>query len=396
MTSRERLRAVFNHKIPDRVPIWLLFPYEREPIAADVYSEESYQEVVGCVLENTDFIERNTLNVEFLGAKPGSSVVDFVFHHPAVHKSSEFTEKGDSRIVSETVHYGGRVFRKAVIQEQGRTRVQPYLTDLNDLSMIMGLPYEVPEVDLAPFRDRAERLGDRGLHGILIIDPISVFHDLCSETDFLIWSFTETVRVRRFLDVVIQRMTAIYEQFLQAGVGEVFFLSGPEYLTPPLGTLPVFRELVTAYDREIVKLVRSYGKRTILHCHGRLRDVLEEMAEIGPEALQPVEPPPSGDCTLAEARRALGEEMVLIGNIEYGDLVSRTVEEIEELVAKAIAEGGPTDFVLGPSCSPYEDKISQKTAENYIAMITAGLKYGKIGSSDRDDRYESDIRYNKT
>jgi hypothetical protein len=367
MTSRERLRAVFNHKIPDRVPIWLLFPYEREPIAADVYSEESYQEVVRCVLENTDFIERNTLNVEFLGAKPGSSVVDFVFHHPAVHKSSEFTEKG-----------------------------QPYLTDLNDLSMIMGLPYEVPEVDLAPFRDRAERLGDRGLHGILIIDPISVFHDLCSETDFLIWSFTETVRVRRFLDVVIQRMTAIYEQFLEAGVGEVFFLSGPEYLTPPLGTLPIFRELVTAYDRDIVKLVRSYGKRTILHCHGRLRDVLEEMAEIGPEALQPVEPPPSGDCTLAEARRALGEEMVLIGNIEYGDLVSRTVEEIEELVAKAIAEGGPRDFVLGPSCSPYEDKISQKTAENYIAMITAGLKYGKIGSSDRDDRYESDIRYNKT
>jgi hypothetical protein len=385
MTSRERLRTVFDRKIPDRVPIWLLFPYEQEPIAADVYAEESYREVSRWVREHTDFIERNTLNVDYLGAKPRSSVVDFVFHHPAVRKRSRVAGRGDRRTVSETVRFGGRELQKAVVREPGRTRVQPYLSDLGDLSWVMNLPYDIPTVDLRPFRRKAVRLGERGLHGISIIDPISVFHDLCSETDFLVWSFTETDRVRRFLDVIFPRMIGIYEQFLRESVGEVFFMSGPEYLAPPLGTVPLFHELVTAYDREIVSLIRSYGRRTILHCHGRLREVLKEVIEIAPDALQPVEPPPVGDCTLAEARRALGRDMVLIGNIEYSDLVYRSPREIEELVAASIVEGGPLNFILCPSCSPYEDRISQRTAQNYIALIEAGLKYGKIDSVSTGD-----------
>jgi hypothetical protein len=376
MTSQQRLRAVFAQETPDRVPIWLLFPYESEPIAADVYSEPSYRDVAQRVREQTDFIERNTLNMEYLGARPGSSVVDFLFHHPAVHKSVEVVESNGRRSVAESVRCGGTVLRKAVVQEAGHSHVEPYLCCLDDLQLVMDLPYEAPEVDLEPFRRKAERLGHRGLHGILVIDPISVFHDLCSETDFLVWSFTETYRVRRFLDLVVQRMLAIYEQFLKAGVGEVFFLSGPEYLVPPLGTLPLFRELVVSYDREIIALVRSYGRRTIVHCHGRVGSVLEEIATMAPDALQPVEPPPVGDCTLAQARQVLGEQTVLIGNIEYSDLVARAPREIEELVAGAIEEGGRRSFILGPSCSPYEERISPRTAENYIAMIEAGLKYG--------------------
>lgn len=392
MTSRERLCAVFDHEIPDRVPIWLLFPYESEPIAADVYTEETYREVARWAREHTDFIERNTLNLEYLGARPGSSVVDFVFHHPSVRKESTEASAGGRRVVSESVHWGNRTLRKAVVRQAGGTRVQPYLSDLGDLDWIAGLPYDTPTVDLQPFRAKADRLGDRGLHGISIVDPISVFHDLCSETDFLVWSFTETDRVRRFLDVVAARMLGIYEQFLQGSVGEVFFMSGPEYLCPPLGTVPVFRKLVTEYDRELVKLVRGHGKRTILHCHGRLSEVLGEIAEIAPDALQPVEPPPVGDCSLAAARRFFGEDMVLIGNIEYSDLVSRSAREIEELVAAAIVEGGPLGFVLGPSCSPYEQRITQRTAENYIAMIEAGLKYGMLHSYGRQDGRETVIR----
>jgi uroporphyrinogen-III decarboxylase len=385
MTSQERLRAVFTHQAPDRVPIWLLFPYESEPIAADVYSEPSYRDVARRAREQTDFIERNTLNMEYLGSRPGSSVVDFLFHHPEVHKSTEVAEAGGARTMAETVRWGeNTVLRKAVVQEAGRSHVEPYLGRLDDLERIVGLPYDIPEVDMVPFRRKAERLGHHGLHGILIIDPISVFHDLCSETDFLVWAFTETARVRRFLDLVARRMLAIYEQFLKGGVGETFFMSGPEYLVPPLGTLPLFRELVVSYDREIIELVRSYGKRTILHCHGRVGSVLEEIAAMAPDALQPVEPPPVGDCSLAQARQALGQNTVLIGNIEYSDLAAREPWEIEEFVARAIEEGGRRAFILGPSCSPYETQISPRTAENYIAMIEAGLKYGAASAQPEE------------
>ena len=99
---------------------------------------------------------------------------------------------------------------------------------------------------------------------------------------------------------------------------------------------------------------------------------------MGPDALQPVEPPPFGDCTLEEARRKLGDDMVLIGNIEYTDLAEKEPEEIAALVKTAIQQGGRRNFILCPSCTPYEQLISEKTAGNYIAMIQAGLKYGQL------------------
>ena len=107
-----------------------------------------------------------------------------------------------------------------------------------------------------------------------------------------------------------------------------------------------------------------------------------DAAQIGgpPDALQPIEPPPIGDCTLAQARSVLGDRMILIGNIEYSDLAAREASEIDKAVADAITAGGPESFILCPSCSPYEEQISERTAENYITMIKAGLKYGRLAA----------------
>jgi len=66
MTSRERLLAVYNNELPDRVPIWMMFPLAGDPYIADVHNLEAYQEVVPWVMENTDFIERSATNVDFL------------------------------------------------------------------------------------------------------------------------------------------------------------------------------------------------------------------------------------------------------------------------------------------------------------------------------------------
>jgi uroporphyrinogen-III decarboxylase len=173
-------------------------------------------------------------------------------------------------------------------------------------------------------------------------------------------------------------MLEIYGQLLKNDVGEIFFISGPEFLGAPLGNLEQFRNLVTDYDKVLIDMIRQYEKKSILHCHGRIAGILEEIRIMNPDALQPIEPPPIGDCTLAEARAAFGEEMVLIGNIEYADLAARGPDEIEQAVAEAIAAGGPRNFILGPSCSPYEEQITERTAHNYIAMIKAGLKYGRL------------------
>ena len=94
MTSRDRLLASFRGQKPDRVPIWMMFPFESEPFAADVYNLESYQEVVPWVVARTDFIERNAVNTDFLLEKRGAVNIDFLFNHPDVKKTRQVRREG--------------------------------------------------------------------------------------------------------------------------------------------------------------------------------------------------------------------------------------------------------------------------------------------------------------
>lgn len=98
------------------------------------------------------------------------------------------------------------------------------------------------------------------------------------------------------------------------------------------------------------------------------------MKQIGPDALHTIEAPPVGNCTIAQAREKLGD-MILIGNVQYDDLAHQSREEIEAQVRVAVAEGGER-FILSPTAGPYEDVISDKMVDNYIAFIEAGMRYG--------------------
>jgi uroporphyrinogen-III decarboxylase len=91
-----------------------------------------------------------------------------------------------------------------------------------------------------------------------------------------------------------------------------------------------------------------------------------------------LEPPPLGDVVLSEAKRRIGDRVCLIGNIQYEDLASASVRQVEELVRDAIAQGAPGGgFVLSLCAAPYEVPLPAKTARNMIAMLRFGREYGE-------------------
>jgi len=355
----------------------MMFPYESEPFAADVYNEESYRDVAELVRKETDFIERNATNTDFLvGKETGLANVDFLFNHSDVEKTTEYHANGKTHTTVHRVRYRDTILEKKIATTGESTRVEPYLKRIEDVERIVEMPYEVPAIDLGPYRARAERLGEDGLHGIQCIDPISVFHDICSEVDFTMWVYTHRDLVKEFLSAVAPRVKAVYAQFLDASVGEIFWVSGPEYLCPPFASPETFNELGAGFDRPLFDMIREKGKKTILHCHGMISDVLPGIKDLNPHALHPIEPPPFGDCSLTEARSALGDDVILIGNIEYMDLESKGPGEIETLVKNGIDEGGRERFVLSPSCTPFGDTLNERVAENYKQMIETGIRYG--------------------
>jgi hypothetical protein len=122
----------------------------------------------------------------------------------------------------------------------------------------------------------------------------------------------------------------------------------------------------------MVRMIQSQGGFARIHSHGRLRDVLDLIARMEPDGLDPIEPPPQGDVQLSEVRERCGDRLVLFGNIEIADIESLSPDRFQEKVKRALDEGTVGDgrgFVLMPSSSPYGRTISRTTMQNYEAMV---------------------------
>ena len=97
-----------------------------------------------------------------------------------------------------------------------------------------------------------------------------------------------------------------------------------------------------------------------------------------PTGLDPIEPPPQGDVSLAEVRRQYGRDLVLFGNLEARDLEYLPTPDFEKLVRQALEEGTAGEgrgFVLMPSASPYGRDISPLTLANYECMVRLAREF---------------------
>jgi len=372
MTGRQRLQAIFRKEKYDRLPIWVMLPYTYEVEGLDVNQEESYKELVSFSRKYTDFIDRTSIN-------KGDITSHLLFNHPRVKKYIEIQPDGMERVC---ISCGEVKFTKGIKGSMnwvsGSSNVSDnYVKDVEDLESIMQFPYEMPVIDMNPYIEKMNLVGEAGVSCLIFEDTFSIFHNIVSEADACIFSAIETDEVARFLDFLLPRQLKYYEQFLIKDVGEVFFISGAEYLTSPLGSPEVFAKLITPYNKAIVDLVHSYGKQAILHCHGNIKNVLGEIKVIGADALHPVEPAPMGDVDIADVRKFLGDDVILVGNIEYSDLAEKTNDEIKTMVKELITKTGNKNFILSPSCGMFESRISPKQSGNFIAMVEAGIEFGK-------------------
>lgn len=366
LTSRERLTRLFNGKDIDRVPIWLLAPYHRLSCYADIYNIQCYKPITEYIEKYCDTLDRRGFDSGFCYNK-----------HADIIRESVIEDNNGNRIYKDIVSYKDITLTKSVSRGVKGTRVKYFIDDIDDLDKILSLPYQAPEENFDKYYVEKAELGDRGLMMLDIGDPLCPLYHLCSAEDFSIWTLTDYDKILKFTDEMYKRVYDYYKYFLERNIGEVFFIVGAEFAGPPLVSPSKFNELVVRYVKGIVDLIRSYGKKSIVHYHGNLYKVLDGIKEINPDGLHTIEAPPIGDCTITQARKALGD-MILIGNIQYDDLIRKDSEEIAEMVRQAIEEAKGGRFILSPSAGPYEDFLNHKAVENYRAFIDAGIKFGNL------------------
>jgi len=130
----------------------------------------------------------------------------------------------------------------------------------------------------------------------------------------------------------------------------------------------LFREYVCRYVAPMIASIQRYGGYARIHSHGRLTAILDDIAAMGADGLDPIEPPPQGDVELRDVRARYGQSMVLFGNLEVSDIELLPPALFAEKVRRALAEGTAGEgrgFVLMPSACPYGRELSARALRNY-------------------------------
>jgi len=378
MTSRERLLTVLRGEIPDCVPVmpdtsnmiparltgkpfWDLYLYNDPPI---------WEAYIACA-------KRFGVDALMDGYAP------LVFPEEVWTGGPEWERaivlRTPERIVTQAFHVsrGGRVWAGTVdvyyVADPPTRGVPPAK---------LGLPAEperweplegVREIDRGPANlVRAKQLmGDQGLVGVFAgagtnalgsIEGVWRYYDHPEQRAAWAEARTEAVEAR------FERIMAleVKPDFITVGGSGTLIWQTPE----------IFREMALPAVKRAIELATAAGFPTHVHSCGRERELVRIMAEeTDLTVIDPLEPPPMGDCDLADLKRNWGDRIVLKGNLHTTEVMLRgTPETVAAAARRAIddaAQGGRFILSTGDQCG------RDTPDENLRALVETARTYGR-------------------
>jgi hypothetical protein len=395
MTRRERLMATLRGEPVDRpaVNFYEIGGFKVDPSDPDkfnVYNDPSWQPLLELAEEQTDLIRMRSPvrpRSHEIGIAPFK--VDAQEQGRGPFKLQEYEQDGCrfSRLTLKVADRTLTCLARRSPEIDTTWAVEPLLKSVDDLRAFMELPDEVfaEQLNVAELIEEDERLGDRGIVMVDTGDPICAAASLFSMEDFTVIALTEQRLFHRLLEKLSGHIHTRTEKTAEVFPGHLWRIYGPEYATEPYLPPHLFNEYVVRYTGPMVEMIEKHGGFARIHCHGRIRAVLDYIVEMGAAAIDPIEPPPNGDVELDYVRREYGADLVLFGNLELADIENMEPREFEKVVEKALIDGtsgeparGRSDpvqgvalggFVLMPSSAPAGRKITLRMMTNYQTMI---------------------------
>lgn len=356
MTSRERLLAALEHRATDRVPVELEISPEarRFPEAA---------RVVRFIQEEADnFVGVGGIDWGFCG-------LDASYHEELTRESEEYLWKQRTYVTPVGDFVGITRHRKDELVASDFHWEQRYVHCLDDLARLAEAPRAARPLDRAAFDSGCARVGERGLPMVGLFHALGWLVRNATMEEVYIWLATEPAVSHRFLAATTRQAVETVRAALASGVGPLYGVTAHEMLIPPWMGERAFRELVLPYDREMYAAVHRGGGRVRAHCHGNCMGFLILMADMGIDSIEPLEEPPFGDVLLPEAKRLVGDRMLLSGNVASNLFVRMSVPEVREAVRRAIREGSPGGGFTLKTTGGHAGTNAVKSREQMILLI---------------------------
>ena len=371
MDAKQRLLTAWSFEEPDRVPIEIqLAPAAREfPQAERIidFIEHEADHIYGVRAADWGFCGLETsYREEMIEDVPGDFWRVRRVHVTAAGEFHAITKHNYDTLSPNDYYWERR-----------------YIHTLDDMIRLAKAPRPPCPLDREAFVARVRDIGRRGLALAGILHPLGYLVRNANLQEVYGWFITEPKMMHRFLERANGQVIETIEAMGKAGIGPHFGVTAHEMLIPPWIGMPMFEEYVFPYDKAVNDTIHRIGGKLRIHCHGNCMAYLERFNNMGVDAVEPLEHPPFGDVDLREAKRLVGERMLLSGNVPSQNFMFMNRADVRQGVKGAIsaaAAGG--GFTLRPAAgtagtnSVFDAEQMCKYLDNIEAYIEAGLEFG--------------------
>jgi len=164
--------------------------------------------------------------------------------------------------------------------------------------------------------------------------------ELCGMENLMVYIATEPEFVEAMMDKIVDNQILIARRALEMGADMVLETDDYAFNSGPLISPAAFSKIFAPRLKRYTDAVHDAGGFMVKHSDGNLRQILPAIVETGIDAYQSVDPIAGMD--LAECKAQYGDRLVLWGNLDCGDLLSRgTRDDVRNAVIQCLHDAGP-------------------------------------------------------
>ncbi|MBN1291235.1 MAG: hypothetical protein JXB48_05285 [Candidatus Latescibacteria bacterium] len=248
----------------------------------------------------------------------------------------------------------------------------------SDLEYFLSLTDLVPaKPDCEAVRIKEKQVGDYGLPYVEVFDPFYTVCEMFPTDMFFIKCRTDTDRIMQLLDVTGARIVdGITSLCRDTGCPFILRLVGAEMAVPPFMSRNDFLKFEGSFYRTIADITHRYEIPTAFHCHGPVRDIMDDIWKMGYNFIEPFEPVPRGNVTIDEALSCANGRGIVFGGID--DVIFNTggQEPVRKAVEECLNDARSTNapFILSQSATPFYDPLSESAKQNFLLYMELGTQ----------------------